>query len=57
MFKFSQYNHFDILIIFTLGLLAFGGYGGSLQPVRVFSILLIPYTLFELKKTRDGKYL
>lgn len=55
MLQRRNYNCFDVLIVIALVLLAFGGYGGSLQPVRVFSILLIPYTLFEFKNALSDK--
>lgn len=50
-------NIFDRLIIIFIVLLVFGGYGGALQPIRVFTILSLPFTIhFYLQNKTFTKY-
>lgn len=43
-------NCYDYLVIFIISLLVFGNYGGALQPIRLISILSIPYVFIQLHK-------
>ncbi len=38
----SNFNRYDYFIIVLLASIVFGSYGGSLQPVRILSILAVP---------------
>lgn len=51
----TKRNQYDVGIILSIALLSFGGYGGSLQPIRVFSILFIPYVLSYLARPKYNK--
>lgn len=45
-------NVFDFLLIITISLLVFGGFGGALQPIRIFSLGMFPFVFrFLLKKS------
>ena len=45
-------NVFDFLLIITISLLVFGGFGGALQPIRLFSLVMFPFVFrFLLKKS------
>lgn len=49
----SKRNVYDFLLIITISLLIFGGFGGSLQPIRIFSLVMIPFVIrFLLKHSR-----
>ncbi|HHX69060.1 MAG TPA: O-antigen ligase family protein [Gallicola sp.] len=49
----SKRNVYDFLLIITISLLIFGGFGGSLQPIRIFSLVMIPFVFqFLLKQSR-----
>lgn len=51
-------NIFDFLLIFTILLLVFGGYGGSLQPIRLFSLVTIPFVFwFYIKYSKNKQIL
>lgn len=41
----STYNKFDLFIVILIGLIAFGGYGGAIQPIRIASVLCIPVVI------------
>lgn len=44
----NKYNKYDYLIILLLSLLCFGIYGNAFQPVRVFAVLFIPFSIKHL---------
>lgn len=51
-------NVFDFLLMFTISLLVFGGYGGSLQPIRLFSLVTVPFVFwFYIKYSRNKQIL
>lgn len=51
------YNKYDFFLMFMLSLLVFGEYGGGLQAVRAFVLLLFPFTIFDLfNKSHKGLY-
>lgn len=39
----------DFLIVFTISLLVFGNIGGAYQPIRLYSIFLLPFVFKEIK--------
>lgn len=45
-------NKYDYLLIFTIALLVFGGFGGAMQPIRLFSLAMIPYVFWLSTKKR-----
>lgn len=54
----SKWNIFDFLLIFTIALLVFGGYGGALQPIRLFSLVTVPFVFwFYIKYSRNKQIL
>lgn len=47
-------NASDFLLIITISLLVFGGFGGALQPIRIFSLVMFPFVFrFLLKKSNN----
>jgi len=45
-------NRFDYILIALLTLMAFGSIGGFWQPVRVAELLLLPWMVYDLLRTR-----
>lgn len=53
----KEFNKYDKLIILLIVILAFGGYGGALQPIRVIAIFFSPYVILMLSKKYINKQL
>lgn len=47
IYKEKEYNKYDFFLITLVVLQLFGLYGGAFQPIRLFSIFLIPLLLFN----------
>ena len=50
----GSYNMFDLLLILLISLQVFGNIGGSLQAVRVFGIICIPFVLSFFARNRNN---
>lgn len=48
-------NKFDYLLIITISLLVFGGFGGASQPIRLFSLVMFPFVVWFLLKSSNNK--
>lgn len=54
----SKLNVYDKKIIFVIALLSLGVIGGALQPIRLFSILTVPYNIkFIISRLSNKKIL
>lgn len=59
-FNLQKFNLYDYLLVLIISSLSFGGYGGSLQPIRIFTLVLLPIVLYVLiygNSTRVLSYL
>ncbi len=52
----NKFNKYDYYVVFTIALLVFGNMGNAIEPIRLLSILSVPYVLGKLFTTKLTQY-